>query len=288
MVEITAIEVQFPGPQGPRGVPRIIRDAVELGIDPYPTFYLSPNGDDDNDGLSIDTAFATYDHAVQYIDSLFWTTGLGYPALEIADGTDYISQLTNTNNGLPTLAGSAGISIYSNSGDKTTVLIDCNTYFFAANASYYGFYDITFTNLSRVRAFSAATLDFNGCGFSFSGAGYDAFSFGDNGNLKLRGACTFAFAGTPQTLIFGEGGRIMATGSWAFTGSPAFSVATVCLRNFSEGNFKFGGVALTKSGTVTGLRYSILEMSRLWVGGGGANYLPGDTNGANDGSSTYA
>lgn len=252
--------------------------------------YVSPSGNDSNDGLSGTTAFQTIPAAISYITQSI-DISRQLVTVNIAAGT-YTSGIwfynkclgnngnVNTSNGI----------VFTGAG-SSTVISTANQ---DAVAVYSGD-SITLNNMTLqtvgtsgehcIRAFRNSYIKI-GTGITFGSSsgshivahGYGLVECQSNGYTIAGGVPSeyHAYA-SDHGLIYLRNCPITITGTQAFS---VFVNTALTGMVFLEGN--------TFSGSATGFRYKANYRSGIYTGGSSSTYLPGSIAGTVDSSSYYA
>ena len=246
------------------------------------TYYVRTDGSDINTGLvdSSGGAFLTLQKAADVIKNTLDLSGFTV-TVQVADGT-YTAGVT-----LPEYAGSGLVAYLGNTTTPGNVIVSTTgaSCFYATAAKKYtvsGFKVQTATSGSGLEAITNSVLDFSFMNFgvcagshirSASGALITAVS-----NYAVTGGALFHAE-------FVEGGFIGISGrTLTITGTPAFAAGFCYGRNVSGLVIN----ACTFSGSATGPRYNLNNLSSCYVGGASTSYLPGDSAGSIAGSAVYA
>ncbi len=107
------------------------------------------------------------------------------------------------------------------------------------------------------------------------------------GNISFPGAGTRTVsAGAPYFLLISNNGKVYLYDSptIAFSGNPAFSVATIACFGQSSIALSPGTIL---SGAATGVRYLVADSSLINTFGGGPGFIPGNASGIQTGYGIY-
>lgn len=104
----------------------------------------------------------------------------------------------------------------------------------------------------------------------------------NNGLVAINAACTID-GGATSWIAVGLGGSVVTGSVHTFSGTPAFSTATV--QALTRGMVQLTG---TPSGAATGKRYDTSLNGVIFTNGGGANFIPGDVAGTTATGGQYA
>ncbi|HWK97655.1 MAG TPA: DUF2793 domain-containing protein [Pseudolabrys sp.] len=248
------------------------------------TYYVRGDGSDANNGLSNSAggAFLTLQRAYNVIASSLDLGGKTI-TVQIADGT-YAGGLSVsqpwTGGGQLVVQGNAGVPSNVTVG---TTGADCISV------------TCPLPGVLAIKDMKLTTAASGSC-ISHSGSGPLEYA-----NLEFGAAATFhVVLGSKSAMVTASGNSTISGGAMAhwynqsgflacagktvtLTGTPAFS-----------SNFAFvGALAVaylhgnTFSGGATGVRYGSVQNSMLYVGGAGANYLPGNAAGVTSGGGLY-
>ena len=97
----------------------------------------------------------------------------------------------------------------------------------------------------------------------------------------------YAVSGGSTCHVNNESGNVrLLARTITFTNAPAFS-GQFAYSGYT-GKLFMNGMTFTNGATVTGQRYNVEQNAVLFVGGGGASYLPGSVSGASSTGGQYA
>ena len=97
----------------------------------------------------------------------------------------------------------------------------------------------------------------------------------------------YAVSGGSICHVNNESGNVrLLARTITFTNAPAFS-GQFAYSGYT-GKLFMNGMTFTNGATVTGQRYNVEQNAVLFVGGGGASYLPGSVSGASSTGGQYA
>jgi hypothetical protein len=235
------------------------------------TYYVRTDGNDNNDGLedTVGRAFLTIQKAIDTAASI--DPGVYDVTIKIANGT-YVSNTITCKN----ILGPGIVTVEGNTSTPANVVID-GGYNKEGGGTVYKIAGQKLTKSSGstngLRAvfgasFTFLNLDF-GTGLSSQILAATGGVITAVGNYSISGGATYHIAAV-------NGGMVQVNGrTVTITGTPAFT-------NFAYVNaISYLGIySMTFSGSTTGMRYNVGLNSVINVGGGGANYLPGNLAGA--------
>lgn len=247
------------------------------------TFYVSPTGNDNNDGLTVSTPLLTGQAA--------WNKALTIDlnnhnlTLKFADGT-YTNPLYCT--GAPLGANPNGVTILGNVAQPSQVVFAPASGVSCITASLGG--SIFVEGVSLTAHGVPTSYQNMGAGLIAGNGGYITFTnviFGQCDWAHIVGMGSGALVssnGNPYTIAGGGGSHILtslggdcsvANSAVAITGTPAFT------QNFatadSHGMMLVYGCAF--SGAATGSRFAVSTGGLIHTNGGGVNFLPGSVAG---------
>lgn len=253
------------------------------------TLYVSPTGNDANNGLSPIAPFATLQAAWNSIITNYDLNGYQV-TVNVANGT-YTSGVycvgipTGAIGGVPNVAGQPPIPIQfvgnTSSPDSCFVNVSNSNCFYVgngANISVSGFKLAASGSSSNqgvgLYAFNAGAIVFGNVDF---GACSSAHILGTVGTAIESGNSPYTISGAaPVHINAFNAAFVQITGSAiTLTGSPAFSLAFV---NITNNGVLFAG-SNAFSGSATGVRYEAAAGGVINTQGGGASYFPGSSAG---------
>ena len=254
------------------------------------TLYISPTGNDANDGLTPETALASGQAAWDYALTLdLFNHNL---IMQFADGT-YTRPMVCAGSPLGTGAA-AGVTIQGNLTTPGSVIFaptgnaTCIT---ASNGA------AVFVQGVSLTAYGTPTTYQNmGMGLFAAGGGVITFAQVDFGHcdwahVAAGGSGQITSAGAPYTINGGSGAHVLtyfggyasvADSAVSLTGNPAFSNAFIY--TYQHGVAAVLGMAF--SGAATGPRYFAGTGGLIATNGAGPTYLPGSVAGSVD-ATTY-
>lgn len=248
------------------------------------TYYVRGDASDANNGLSNSAggAFLTLQHAYNVIASSLDLGGKTI-TVQIADGT-YAGGLSVSQ----PWTGGGQLVFQGNAAAPSNVTIgttgaDCISIACPLPGR------LAIKDMKLMTATSGSCISHTGAGL----LEYSNLEFGAAANLHvLLGSKSAMVTATGNSMISGgaqshwynQSGFLTCSGKTVtLTGTPAFS-----------SNFAFGGALAvsylhgnTFSGGATGMRYSSVQNSMLYVGGAGASYLPGNAAGNTSSGGLY-
>jgi hypothetical protein len=252
------------------------------------TYYVATTGNDNNNGLTIGTPFATIQHAIDVVsDTLDLQNYL--VTIQVADGTynesvkfkqlvngkaKLLGNITTPTNVVIVAPASPGFQcIYNGAigcqwsikGFKLdgTNLVNFGSVFFgdAGSITDIGYLDFTANNSNVILINvenGGMVFDLDYTDYTIHGSAWNAFLFGYTGGIINFQANSLTINDTPTV------------------GNAVVNAAVGSTVVFFVGN--------TITGTVTGKRYTVSEMSLIDTFGSGANYIPGTVAGTADGT----
>jgi hypothetical protein len=248
------------------------------------TYYVRTDGSDANTGLvdSLGGAFLTRQKAYDVIAGTLDLAGFTV-TVQIKDGT-YTGGVIIAQ---PWTGGGA-VMFQGNSGTPANVLVsttsaDC----YQATCPLPGTLTIKDQKLQTTTA---------GSGINLGGAGrisYQNINFGACAAAQLQTsgpgkiACTGNYSitggGTNHMLATAAGSIQIGAFTVTLSGTPAFS------GSFAQSSSSAGidAAGTTYSGSATGVRYSAVLLGWIYVGGGGANFFPGNSAGSTSSGGQY-
>lgn len=242
------------------------------------TYYVRTDGSDSNDGLS-DTsggAFLTIQKALQVAASV----DLSGFALKVKVGAGTYAE----NVVLPVLVGGYGtlegdvsdwdaVVISPASGDA--VVVEGAGNFWTVLGVKVESATGSGITVNRLAALNYGQIDFGACALRHVSCNNSALFFAV-GDVEISGpAQTHIFCSGASGLCAGR--TITIVGSIGFTSSFATSTVNSTVRLNAN----------TFSGSATGVRYRVTAGGVMSVNGAGATYLPGNSDGYNDGTGIY-
>lgn len=245
------------------------------------TYYVRTDGSDSNDGLSNTSggAFLTIQKAIDAVYQI--DLSIYNVTVQIGDGT-YTSGFTCSG----PIVGSGTLTIQGNSGTPTNVVLSTGS-----NVSVIAQYGatITVTNLkvtntaiAGIQASKKGHINFSG--IDFGSVTSHQIRADDGGSLSATGNYTISGGAAAHMATVAAGVIRIQSKTITLSGTPAYSTA------FADINFN--GTAIvngnTYSGSATGVRYSATMNGVIYVGGGGANYFPGNSAGSTATGGQYA
>lgn len=244
------------------------------------TYYVRSDGSDSNTGLANNSggAFLTLQKAADTAGSV--DAGTYNITIQVADAT-YAASVT-----LPVIAGSGSCTLKGNTGTPANCIIstsgDCIK--LAEKASW------------NVKGFKLTSSGGSGIvGGAYSKCVFDSMNFAScsTAHIQCNAYCSFYASGN-YTISGGAIWHILASAknyveiyskTITLSGTPAFSGPYVQ----SSGGSTVTHGSCTFSGSATGQRYSVSDLSVIDTNGGGSNYFPGNSagSGTNPSASPY-
>jgi hypothetical protein len=262
------------------------------------TYYVRTDGSDSNTGLvdSAGGAFLTWQHAYDLVCS---TLDLGGNTVTIAHG--------NEGGGVFNFAeavllagpwtGGGSIVFTGSAGDLTTpsnlVITDVaasngvftNTCTLPGSVTIQGMKLVSPNGYGSINNWGVGTVNFDK--IDFGAASFAQLYAGAPGaQIILTGSATYTISGSAYNHIYADPLCMVAMFSGpnvTLTGTPDFSGGFAAAYNL--GNISV--IAATYTGAATGPRYDVGSNAVINTFGGGANFFPGDSAGADDGFGAY-
>lgn len=251
------------------------------------TYYVRTDGSDSNTGLgnTAGAAFLTLQKAIDVVAGTLDIPAGIVATIQVGDGT-YTSPTV-----MRTYVGAGTVVIQGNTTTPASCLISTTAATCFSNPS---------NRYVEFKGFKLQTTT-SGFGMTASGGGsqlaYSAINFGACASSHMNVSYNGRLTATAKYFVSGSASthaEVVEGGAWApgareieFSGTPAFSVAFLYMRN----NGMAVANAMTFTGTyasVTGSRYSINLNSTCFVNGGGASYFPGNAAGSAATGGQYA
>ncbi len=245
------------------------------------SLFVSPTGNDANNGLTVGSPFLTLQHAANIAQSNYdtqghiitinvasgtYTAGASLTGQPVGGGTIAFVGNVSSPSSVSVILGSPGSCFSGTTGARLTV----SGFFMAAQ-----FGSSAPGQLAGVclAAGGGALLAYDHCTFGITQFAH--VQAGSGGNLVCGGPCTIS--STAQFhLTAGSGGQINIIGqAFTLTGTPGF--ATFVASDASGLVLASGN---TFSGAATGQRYTATNGGYIDTFGGGINYFPGNTVGS--------
>jgi hypothetical protein len=262
-----------------------LRQVLRFKLSQDETFYISPTGNDSNNGLTPATAFLTGQAA--------WNAALlidlnGHNLyLQFANGT-YTTPINCAGRPLG-LGANNGVVITGNMAQPSQVV------FSTANVSCVSASNDAIVQVQGVTLTATGVpSSYQNMGGGLLAAGSGAISFGsvifqhcDYAHIIAEGGGQVQSGGNPYTIAAGGGRHMLAAlggyianvnSAVSLTGNPAFTAAFA--DSESHGIVATYGVAY--AGAATGPRFVVNTGGLIHTGGGGLNYLPGSVAGTVD------
>ncbi len=242
------------------------------------TYYVRTDGSDSNDGLANTSggAFLTVQKAVDVVYGLDLT--IYNVTIQLSDGT-YAGTVVASG---PFL-GSGTVTVKGNSTTPTNVVLSTSGSISvtAKQGAVLTIKDLKITNSSSISLLGTQKGHINFSGIDFGAAGQQVRA-DDGGSITATGNYTISGGGTNHLISVGGVVRTQSK-TVTISGTPTFSV-------FASGDYV--GLILangnTYSGSATGARYGATMNGVIYVGGGGANYFPGNSAGSTATGGQYA
>jgi hypothetical protein len=239
-------------------------------------YYVSPSGNNSNDGLSVGTAFQTIQKAIDVAAGL----DASIYQVTINVGNSTYSENIEVKNPI----GSKPLEIIGNISTPASVVIT-STAGNTVSATNYNNLRLRGVKITAANAALLAT--------SFSKIEFEAVDFGasaihmiatQNSSITATGNYSISGGGTAHCYFISSGIITTNSRTVTITGTPNFSVA------FAWSDRGFGNLdafGMTFVGAATGKRYDIKLNSVIFTNGAGINYLPGNAAGTNTNGAEY-
>lgn len=235
------------------------------------TFYVRPDGNDNNTGLE-NNAGGAFRQIQAALSAVSRYTLLGYVAyIRVADGTYDAFVATNT--------GGADIRVIGNIASPGNVIINGGTRdaIVAIRSTLY----IDGMRINAPASGKMCILSFDRSNISFSRVIFGAAGLSHmyaSGSSMVRATGNYSIAGSALNHILAG-----TTSSIDITGVSATITAAVSFNAFVEANngtILAAGSGFPGAGSVTGARYLAQVVGVIYTAGGGANYFAGSTSGS--------
>jgi hypothetical protein len=252
------------------------------------TFYVSPTGNNSNNGLTPATAWADPSYAYRTIIEYYDLAGYS-ATVQLANGTYTNLYVTGS-------VQNGTISFLGNTSDPSQVVINgSNSPAIAANLGAFLYLDsITVTATGSSGLYTpggAGLLVWNGAIFFKNihfGACQQAHIYAEwAGMISLWGGIGTAYTingGAPWHVLSSDNSVIDVAGAnVTLVGTPNFSSAFAAVAQ----NAVLGAPSMTFTGGATGQRYAASTNGVIQTGGNGPNYFPGNTAGNTSSGGQY-
>ena len=263
----------------------VVRDADALGADPYATYYVNAaTGNDSNNGLTAGTSWKTLEYAMGYVASLRWKMLTGYAVISLADG-NYSTTSSLNGDSLPSTVGYDEIQITSTSGIAANVHINVNGALVMNFGSTWLFYKVTLDNMGFTAVYNGGIMNIDGCICNVA-AGATHFARANQGGHFWLKDNIYNLPASMQYFVYAYArGWMTIRGTHTFNLNTAFSVAFLNAEN--DAFYLAAGVTYNGAGVITGTRYRLLGLSRVYTNNAGASALPGNAAGSIESNSIY-
>lgn len=239
------------------------------------TLYVSPSGNDANDGLTVGSAVRQIQRAIDLSNNVYDTAGKTVSVV-IADG--------NYSGISADRMGSARIDLVGNGTTPGNVVVagGSGSPLSVVKNSVLSIYGMRVTGALPVQVSSSSTLVIAGQ-VDFANAASNAQIYTTYGGTVIATGNYSISSGAIQHVTAGTLGAFVSTGiTITLIGTPAFS------GQFVQANFGFAGMnAMTFVGSATGQRYSSNNNGNIFTAGAGANYFPGNIAGSTSNGGIY-
>lgn len=249
------------------------------------TFYVNAaTGNDNNDGLSAGSAFATISAVAARIHDRYDLNGFR-ATVQVADGTYTAgAQLYGSFVGA---SEARSITFVGNTATPANCIINsgAKAAFQASDGCSFKVRGFTFgkasagsgVNQGALSSTNGGRVIFDLCRFAASA---DSHIYADNGTVYIDGNYTIA-GGAAHHVQVRNGGQLRSNEGGSgptvtLSGTPAFSVAFALVRSCAV----FPAFPIVFSGAATGSRYLVGENAVINTTGGGPNFLPGNAVGS--------
>lgn len=241
------------------------------------TYYVRTDGSDSNDGLA-DTsgrAFLTIQKAIDVVAAL--DTSTFSVAVNVAAGT-YTGAVVLKD---PVGAGSCSLTGDTSTPSNVVISTTSATAITASNVSKWtvqGFKLTTTTSGDGIAASNNAVLNLGAMEYGAIGGSNRHMSITSNATVNCNANYTISGNAVVHWLLTWGGQVVCVSRTITLSGTPAFSSAFVSCARGSKAQVN----AITFSGSATGVRFLVNQVSIIFTNGGGANYFPGNSAGTED------
>lgn len=246
------------------------------------TFFVSPTGNDANNGLTVSTPWATVQRAVTVLQKNYDLNGFTATILR-ANGT--YNESVTINGPLVGQFGPGGLVISASaSGNCTVNATSSGPCYYALNGAM-----VTIQNQTLVATLGigiailaqlAASVVHTACNFGAAAAAHCNAGFA----ASIQAGGNYTISGSAPTHQVATSGGSISVNSVTVTlaGTPAFT-------QFANAQHTgtVGSAGVTFSGSATGSRYSALTNGVINTSGSGANYFPGNSAGTTSTGGQY-
>jgi hypothetical protein len=264
-----------------------------LTLDNGLTVYVSPSGDDTNDGMSSSSPWATIQKALDYIGDA--NLNFNDYTIQLMDGVHDADNYLNVPGTLNTAYSDSNsnynnyINIVGNSSDPSAVTVNNQFYFFHSNVSFYvsdlilkndnpdsGGY-IFYMDSGQTYLEIGSNVTFSNCDVCHIFAKYGSLiRFSDN--FTINGGATYFL------YLKNQGTAVFDCYTVTINNTPSF---TNFFYLFNQALVDIASTGTGFSGSATGTRYSLDSGSDVYVYDEAGTRLPGDAEGRAVNNSLY-
>jgi len=240
------------------------------------TLYVSPSGNDSNNGLTAGTPFATIQHAWNIATTMYDLAGWDI-IIQLANGT-YTAGLSATGVALGSTGPSGSVFINGNSGSPGSVIVNVSggTCFFAETGAQFIVQNLTVEGGAGLAAIGAGSVIFY-LNVIFGACSSGHISVSSNAYILCNGSYAISGSAPFHVLVQGGGTFYVNTAvTVTLTGTPAFSSGFIDAATLAQATV----AGMSFSGSATGPRYAVASNAIINTNGAGASYLPGSTVGS--------
>lgn len=244
------------------------------------SFFVSPTGNDANNGLTAATPWATVQNAVSTLQQDYDLNGF-VATVSLANGT--YNQSVTVSGPFTGQTGAGSVVITGSSSANVTVNTASGNCYAAASGAAYTVNNqkLIATTGTCLQVSGSAQIQSGGCNFGTAGVQHVGCSFGSLVVLSgytVSGSSAFHLLATAGATI-----TIATNAAITLTGTPAFSTAFVSAR---QGGL-ISSTNATFTGGASGVRYDARSNGVIDTAGGGTTYFPGGTSGTTQTGGEY-
>lgn len=238
-------------------------------------YYVSTSGSDSNSGLNVADAWATLQHAWDYVSAYINLAGHSV-TIHVSDGTYNTGMMAQ--GALTGAEGPTSFNILGNAGTPANVKVttsgDC---FSGINGSQFHVEGVELSSTA-----GSCLVAGRGSFIQWEGVRFNTAS----GNHVSASSTGIALAVDSYTII-GGAQRHFNSNTFGFIGASGSPTATVTGTPAFSSEFAFASISslidahvMTFSGAATGKRYTATLLSNIYTNGGGASFFPGSVAGS--------